>query len=73
MRFFRKKEKIQHCYVITEATSNPTIRVSKDFHHILGSIIEIFLKLTDDPDSDVQMTARESLNRFVRVRLLGIP
>lgn len=65
--FYRKKEKIQHCYVITEAVSNPTIRITTDFHRILGNIIEIFLKLTDDPESDVRMTAEECLNRIIRV------
>lgn len=65
--FSRKKEKIQHCYVVTEAVSNPTIRVSTDFHRILGTTIETFLKLTDDPESDVRMTVEECLNRIIRV------
>lgn len=65
--FTRKKEKIQYCYVITEAASNPTIKISTDFHRILGNIIETFLKLTDDPESDVRMTAEECLNRIIRV------
>lgn len=67
--FLRKKEKIQHCYVVTEAVSNPTIRISKDFQQILGNIIETFLKLTDDSESDVRMTAEECLNRIIRVRI----
>lgn len=68
--FHRKKEKIQHCYIITEAVSNPTIRISTDFQRILGNTLETFLKLTDDPESDVRMTAEECLNRIIRVCLI---
>lgn len=67
MMFFRKKEKIQHCYIITEAISNPTIRISTDFHFLLSSTVEGFLKLCDDQDSDVRMTSEECLNRIIRV------
>lgn len=52
---------------MTEAVSNPTIRISTEFYRILGNTIENFLKLTDDPDSDVRMTAEECLNRIIRV------
>ncbi|KAJ8914559.1 hypothetical protein NQ315_010023 [Exocentrus adspersus] len=62
----KKKEKIQHCYIITEAISNSTIRISTDFHVLLGSSVEIFLKLCDDQDSDVRMTSKECLNRIIR-------
>ncbi|XP_018571399.1 huntingtin [Anoplophora glabripennis] len=62
----KKKEKIQHCYVITEAISNPTIRISTDFHILLSNSIEAFLRLCDDQDSDVRMTSEECLNRIIR-------
>ncbi|KAJ8959892.1 hypothetical protein NQ318_011628 [Aromia moschata] len=62
----KKKEKIQCCYVITEAISNPTIRISTNFHILLGNSIEALLKLCDDQDSDVRMTSEECLNRIIR-------
>ncbi|KAL1498153.1 hypothetical protein ABEB36_008998 [Hypothenemus hampei] len=62
----KKKEKIHHCYVVAEAFSNPTIKVSSNFTVLLDVAIETFLKLSDDNDSDVRMTSDECLNRIIR-------
>ncbi|CAH1155948.1 unnamed protein product [Phaedon cochleariae] len=62
----KKKEKIQYCYFITEAISNPTIRIPNNYHTLLGSCIEIFLLLCDDQDADIRMTSEECLNRIIR-------
>uniref|UniRef100_A0AAR5QD03 Huntingtin n=1 Tax=Dendroctonus ponderosae TaxID=77166 RepID=A0AAR5QD03_DENPD len=67
----KKKEKIHHCYVISEACSNPTIKVSKSFPMLLGVSIEIFLKLCDDTDADVRMTSDECLNRIMQAAIDG--
>lgn len=53
--------------MITEAISNPTIRVSTIFPTLLGNSVEAFLKLCDDNDADVRMTSEECLNRIIRV------
>lgn len=53
--------------MVTDAVSNSTIRISTNFHYILGSTIETFLKLTDAPESDIRMTAEECLIRIIRV------
>uniref|UniRef100_A0A6P7FFL9 Huntingtin-like n=1 Tax=Diabrotica virgifera virgifera TaxID=50390 RepID=A0A6P7FFL9_DIAVI len=63
----KKKEKIQYCYNITDAISNSTIRVSTNFHSLLGTSIEVFLLLCDDEDADIRMTSEECLNRIIRV------
>lgn len=68
--FFRRKEKLHHCYAVAEAFSNPTIRISTSVPVLLEVTIEIFLKLCDDSDSDVRMTSDECLNRIIRVSLL---
>uniref|UniRef100_A0A6P7F8J4 Huntingtin-like n=1 Tax=Diabrotica virgifera virgifera TaxID=50390 RepID=A0A6P7F8J4_DIAVI len=62
----KKKEKIQYCYNITDAISNSTIRVSTNFHSLLGTSIEVFLLLCDDEDADIRMTSEECLNRIIR-------
>ncbi|CAG9829715.1 unnamed protein product [Diabrotica balteata] len=62
----KKKEKIQYCYNITDAISNSTIRVSTNFHILLGTSIEVFLLLCDDEDADIRMTSEECLNRIIR-------
>ncbi|CAH1990108.1 unnamed protein product [Acanthoscelides obtectus] len=62
----KKKEKIQHCYTITDAISNPTIKISPSFQNLLGSTIQTFLNLCDDPDADIRMTSEECLNRIIR-------
>ncbi|XP_056637539.1 huntingtin [Diorhabda sublineata] len=62
----KKKDKIHYCYSITEAISNPTIRVSSSFHNLLGTSIELFLILCDDEDADIRMTSEECLNRIIR-------
>ncbi|XP_060528068.1 huntingtin [Cylas formicarius] len=62
----KKKEKIHHCLVITEAISNPTIRISANFSVLLGVTIETFLTLCDDSDSDVRMRSDECLNKIIR-------
>lgn len=58
---------MQHCYIITDAISNPTIRISTNFYHMLGSSIETFLQLCDDQDADIRMTSEECLSRIIRV------
>lgn len=63
----KKKEKIQHCNLVTEAMSNSTIKIAPNFPNLLGFTIETFLKLVDDPDSDVRMIADECLNRIIKV------
>nr|CAH7759250.1 unnamed protein product [Callosobruchus chinensis] len=62
----KKKEKIQHCYIITDAISNPTIKISSNFQNLLGSTIQTLLGLCDDLDADVRMTSEECLNRIIR-------
>lgn len=62
----KKKEKIHYCYIITEAISNPTIRVSTSFHDLLGTSIELFLNICNDEDADIRMTSEECLNRIIR-------
>ncbi|XP_050315238.1 huntingtin-like [Anthonomus grandis grandis] len=63
----RKKDKIHHCYVVSEAFSNPTIKVSTNLPVLLEVTIETFLKLCDDSDADIRMTSEECLNRIIRV------
>lgn len=65
--FFRKKEKVLHCNIITDAISNPTIKVSANFPLLLSNAIEVLLKLCDDQESDIRMTSEECLNRIIRV------
>ncbi|CAG9862370.1 unnamed protein product [Phyllotreta striolata] len=62
----KKKEKLQYCYTITEAIANPAIKVSSNFHVLLGSTVEVFLLLCDDDDPDIRMTSEECLNRIIR-------
>lgn len=64
----RKKEKLQHCSVITEAMANSTIRIAPNFGYLLSFSIEVLLQLCDDPESDVRMVVDECLNRLIRVR-----
>ncbi|RZC38340.1 huntingtin-like [Asbolus verrucosus] len=63
---FRKKDKIQHCHIVTEAISNSTIKIAPNFHTYLSITIEVLLQLCDDQESDVRMTAEECLNRIIR-------
>nr|CAI5834824.1 unnamed protein product [Callosobruchus analis] len=65
----KKKEKLQHCYIITDAISNPTIKISSNFQNLLGTTIQTLLSLCDDQDADVRMTSEECLNRIIRVLL----
>nr|XP_023020492.1 huntingtin [Leptinotarsa decemlineata] len=62
----KKKEKVQFCYNVTEAISNPTIRISPNFQTLLGISVETFLLLCDDQDADIRMTSEECLNRIIR-------
>ncbi|KAF5303786.1 hypothetical protein FQR65_LT08121 [Abscondita terminalis] len=62
----RKKEKIQHCNVITETMGNSTIRIAPNFGYLLGFCMDVLLQLCDDPEADVRMMADESLNRLIR-------
>ncbi|XP_076265784.1 huntingtin isoform X2 [Rhynchophorus ferrugineus] len=62
----RKKEKIHHCHIVTEAFSNSTIKVSTKFQVLLNFTIDTFLQLCDDPESDIRMTSDECLNRIIR-------
>lgn len=67
---FRKKDKILHCNIISEAMCNSSVRVASNFQNLLCFSIEILLQLCDDPESDVRMVADESLNRIIRVSIL---
>ncbi|XP_066154208.1 huntingtin [Euwallacea fornicatus] len=62
----KKREKVQHCYLVAEAFSNPTIKICPNISLLLEITIETFLKLCDDTDSDVRMTSDECLNRIIR-------
>lgn len=64
--FLRKKEKIQHCNFITEATINPTVKIAPSFPNILGFTMEMLLQLINDEESDVRMIADECLNRLIK-------
>lgn len=63
---FRRKEKIFHCNVITEAISTSTIKIAPNFNQLLSFTMEILLQLCDDPESDIRMVADECLNRTIR-------
>lgn len=65
---FRKKEKVQHCNVITDAICSSTIRIAPNFNQLLSFTIEVLLQLCDDQDADIRMIADECLNRIIRVR-----
>jgi huntingtin len=62
----KRKEKIQHCHIVTEAISNSTIKIAPNFHTYLSITIEVLLQLCDDQESDVRMTAGDCLNRIIR-------
>ncbi|XP_063922689.1 huntingtin isoform X2 [Zophobas morio] len=62
----KKKDKIQHCHIVTEAISNSTIKIAPNFHTYLSITIEVLLQLCDDQESDVRMTAGDCLNRIIR-------
>lgn len=47
--------------------SNSTIKIASNFTTLLSFTIETFLKLVDDPESDVRMIADECLNRIIKV------
>lgn len=68
--YFRKKDKILHCNIISDAMCNSSVRVASNFQNLLCFSIEILLQLCDDQESDVRMVADESLNRIIRVRKL---
>ncbi|XP_030750206.1 huntingtin isoform X2 [Sitophilus oryzae] len=61
----RKKEIIHHCHNVTEAFSNPTIKVSTNIQVLLSVTIDTLLKLCDDSESDIRMLAGECLNRII--------
>ncbi|KAF5273906.1 hypothetical protein FQA39_LY01021 [Lamprigera yunnana] len=62
----RRKEKIQHCNIITETMGNSAIRIAPNFRNLLGLSMEMLLQLCDDFESDIRMTADECLNRLIR-------
>lgn len=46
--------------------SNSTIKIAPNFSSLLSFSIETFLKLVDDPESDIRMIADECLNRIIK-------
>ncbi|XP_008191527.2 huntingtin [Tribolium castaneum] len=62
----KKKDKIQHCHIVTEAISNSTIKIAPSFPTYLSITIEVLLQLCDDQESDVRMTAGDCLNKVIR-------
>ncbi|KAK9879932.1 hypothetical protein WA026_008441 [Henosepilachna vigintioctopunctata] len=62
-----KKEKIQHCHIITECICNNVLQATPNFLTMaLSFAMEILFQLCDDSDSDVRMVVEECLNKIIR-------
>ena len=64
LNYYRKKEKIANCLVLTNGISLTSV---KSAPQILNLSIETLLCLCDDADSDVRTVADECLNKIIRV------
>ncbi|XP_065352177.1 huntingtin isoform X1 [Cloeon dipterum] len=67
----RKKEKMQHCVVVSEAICAPGLRNTAEFIKMLSIAFETLLTTAGDDDTDVRMAADESLNIITRALLEG--
>lgn len=66
--FFRRKEKIFLCVTTADTLcSSPGLKTGGVNVVLLSFAMESLLQMCNDVDSDVRMTADESLNRIVRV------
>ncbi|KAL3269433.1 hypothetical protein HHI36_008503 [Cryptolaemus montrouzieri] len=61
-----KKDKIQHCHVITDYITSPTLQASSNFSNILNYTMETLFQICDDSDSDIRMVAEECLNKIIK-------
>lgn len=65
---FRRKEKISLCVTTADTfCSSSSLKTGSVNVALLSFAMESLLQMCNDNDSDVRMTADESLNRIIRV------
>lgn len=67
---FRKKEKMISCVLVADLVVSLKLTSAQNFPQLLSAMVESYIHLCDDKDSDVRMVADENLNRIIRVSLL---
>uniref|UniRef100_A0A8D8YAZ5 Huntingtin n=1 Tax=Cacopsylla melanoneura TaxID=428564 RepID=A0A8D8YAZ5_9HEMI len=62
----RRKEKISLCSTVTEMICSPNMKAAPNYSDVLTFAIESLLRMCNDNDSNVQMTADECLNKVIK-------
>lgn len=58
---------MQNCAFIVDTLTSHTAKVLPNFQHLLSTTFETLFLLCNDNESDLRLTAEESLNKIIKV------